>query len=74
MAVVVLTSCASQEEAVVANQEMASNLDCRKIRHTGSRVPERVCKTAVEWEREAEDNQENLRDHQMESNTSGGVD
>jgi hypothetical protein len=74
VALFLLAGCAAQEkvEAVAANQEAKTNLECRKIRTTGSRLPERVCKTHVDWERDAEADREILREQQMNESKSAG--
>lgn len=37
---------------------------CRRIKPTGSRLTKKVCKTAREWELEAEESQEEIRNIQ----------
>lgn len=86
MAVLVLSSCAAQQETVaeegaVAKQETVSQatpdrasdgMVCRRIRPTGSRMSQRVCKTAIDWERESEEDQDVIRERQSDVGLSSG--
>ncbi len=86
MAGLVLSGCAAQEETVAQKETMAQeetvaqaasddttdNVICRRIRPTGSRMAQRVCKTASDWERESEEDQDVLRERQTDVSLSSG--
>ena len=78
MVVVGLAACASgsgsgdrtvaaETETVEAKQaSVASGTECRRIRKTGTRIKEKVCKSQSEWERQAEQDQAALRRTQQD--------
>ena len=66
-----VTGCASSSETVANNDP--SRVICRTDPNTGSRLPKRVCKTALEWDQIAERNLEERRNLQRAASPDGAA-
>ena len=58
----VSSTVAAQEETGAAAKKDTSKRVCRSVTPTGSRFTQRVCKTADQWQRDAEKAQRQLED------------
>ena len=74
---VLLGACAGNPDTAdtMAADNHASNLDCRTIRVTGSRLGEKVCKRPGQWEIESAEQKEAIERLQRDSSAvTGGSD
>ncbi len=64
------TAGGDDASATVAAAGTGDGKICRNIRPTGSRISERVCMTAEQWERMAEQDRQAIEDTQRNNATS----
>lgn len=57
-ALLIVMTLPAQEPVQKADKPAKEKPVCRSVRKTGSRLPERVCKTQAEWDAEAQKNAE----------------
>ena len=66
------TAGSGEASASVAAADTGDGRICRNIRPTGSRISERVCMTAEQWERTAEQDRQAVEDTQRNTATNVG--